>query len=117
MNLIFLPYNEFHKQNWKLRHQLMSNQVEVMRRDRINGGLIASTSSVEAGTSSSDDVEGSSGSSSSPSKPYSSSSTKILSSFSLSPAHSKTSRGQVAVSSKVTSHDSTMVLVSRLNTL
>jgi hypothetical protein len=35
---IFLPYDEFHKQNWKLRHQPMSNQVEVMRQDGINGG-------------------------------------------------------------------------------
>jgi hypothetical protein len=35
---IFLPYNEFHKQNWKLRHQPTSNQVEAMCRDGINGG-------------------------------------------------------------------------------
>jgi hypothetical protein len=34
----FLPYSEFHKQNWKLRHQPTSNQVETMRRDGINGG-------------------------------------------------------------------------------
>jgi hypothetical protein len=40
----FLPYSEFHKQNWKLRCQPMSNQVEVMRPDRINGGLISSPS-------------------------------------------------------------------------
>jgi hypothetical protein len=46
---------------------------------------------VKAGTGSGDDVEGSSGSSSSPSMPYSPSSTKMLSSISLSPAHSKTS--------------------------
>jgi hypothetical protein len=77
----------------------------------------ASASSVKAGIRSGDDVEGSSGSSSSPSKPYSSSSTKMLSSISLSHAHSKTSRGQGVISLKVTSHDSTTVLVSRLNTL
>jgi hypothetical protein len=29
---------QFHKQNWKLRHQPTSNQVEAMRRDGINGG-------------------------------------------------------------------------------
>jgi hypothetical protein len=39
---IFLLYGEFHKQNWKLRYQLMSNQVETMRQDGINGGLISS---------------------------------------------------------------------------
>jgi hypothetical protein len=38
----FLSCNEFHKQNWKLRRQPMSNQVEAMRLDRINGGLISS---------------------------------------------------------------------------
>jgi hypothetical protein len=74
-----------------------------------------SASSVDAGTSSGDDIDGSSGSSSSQSKPYSSSSTKMLYSTSLSSAHSKTSRGQGAVLSKVTSHDSITVLVSRLN--
>jgi hypothetical protein len=77
----------------------------------------ASALSVKAGTSSGDDVEGSSGSSSSPSKPYCSSFTKMLSSISLSPAHSKTSRGQGVVLLKVTSYDSTTVLVSMLNTL
>jgi hypothetical protein len=35
---IFLPYSEFHKQNWELRHQPTSNQVEMMRWDGINGG-------------------------------------------------------------------------------
>jgi hypothetical protein len=69
---------------------------------------------VEAGTCSGDDVDGSSGSSLSPSMPYSPSSTKMLSSISLSPAHAKTPQGQGAVSSKVTSHDSTTVLVSKL---
>jgi hypothetical protein len=69
---------------------------------------------VEAGTGSGDDVDESSGSSLSPSTPCSPSSTKILSYISLSPAHSKTSRGQGAVSSKVTSHDLTTVLVSKL---
>jgi hypothetical protein len=49
---------------------------------------------VEAGTSVGDDVEGSSGSSSSPLKLYSFSSTKMSYSISLSPEHSKTSRGQ-----------------------
>jgi hypothetical protein len=53
----------------------------------------ASASSVKAGTNSGDDVEGRRGSSSSPSKPCSYSSIKILSSISLSLAHSKTSRG------------------------
>jgi hypothetical protein len=77
----------------------------------------ASASSVKAGTCSSDDVEGSSDSSSSPSMNYSPSSTKMLSSISLLPAHSKTSHGQGAVSSKVTSYDATTVLGSRLNTL
>jgi hypothetical protein len=77
----------------------------------------ASASTVEAGTCSGDDVEGRSGSSSSSSKPYSSSSTKMLSSISLSPAHSKTSRRQGADLLKVTSHDSTTMLVSRLNTI
>jgi hypothetical protein len=78
----------------------------------------ASTSSVEARTCPSDEVDaGAICSSSSPSKLYSSSYTEILSSISLSPALSKTSRGQGAVSSKVISHDSTMVLVSRLSTL
>jgi hypothetical protein len=77
----------------------------------------ASASSVEAWTGSGDDVAGSSTSSSSPSMPYSPSSTKILSSISLSPAHWKTSRGQGAISLKVTSDDSTMVLVLRLNTI
>jgi hypothetical protein len=71
----------------------------------------ASASSVEAGTSSGVDVDECSGSSSSLLKPYSSSSTKMLSSISLSPAHSNTSWGQGVVSSKVTSCDSTMVLV------
>jgi hypothetical protein len=74
----------------------------------------ASASSVEERTCSGDDVEGSSGTSSSSSMPYSPSSTKMISSIFLSPAHSKTSRGQGAVLSKVTSHDSAMVLVSRL---
>jgi hypothetical protein len=64
-----------------------------------------------------DDVEESIGSSSSPLKSYSSSSTKMISSISLSLAHSRASRGQGAVLSKVTSHDSRTVLVSRLNTL
>jgi hypothetical protein len=50
----------------------------------------ASTSSVEERTGLGDDVEGSSGSSSSPSMPYSPSHTKMLSSISLSPAHSMT---------------------------
>jgi hypothetical protein len=27
----FLMYNEFHKKNWKLRHEATSNQVEMMR--------------------------------------------------------------------------------------
>jgi hypothetical protein len=31
-----MSYSEFHKQNWKHRHQPMSNQVEAMRRDGIN---------------------------------------------------------------------------------
>jgi hypothetical protein len=35
---IFLPYSEFHKKNWKLRHQPTSNQVETMKQDGINGG-------------------------------------------------------------------------------
>jgi hypothetical protein len=35
---IFLSYIEFHKKNLKLRHQPMSNQIEMMRRDGINGG-------------------------------------------------------------------------------
>jgi hypothetical protein len=77
----------------------------------------SSASSVEAGTSLGDDVEGSSDSSSSPSKSYSSSTTNMLSSISLSSTHSKTSQGKGAFSSKVTSHDSTMVLVLRLSTL
>jgi hypothetical protein len=77
----------------------------------------ASAASVEAGTSTDDYVDGSSGSSSSQLKLCSSSSTKVLSSIFLSPAHSKISRGQGAVSLKVTSHDSTTVLVSRLNIL
>jgi hypothetical protein len=34
---IFLSYSEFHKQNWKLRHQPTSNQVEMMRQHGING--------------------------------------------------------------------------------
>jgi hypothetical protein len=72
---------------------------------------------VKAGTSLDDDVNGSSDSSSSLLKPYSSSVTKMLSSISLSPAHSKTSQGQGAVSSKITSYDSIMMLVSRLNTI
>jgi hypothetical protein len=38
----FLSCNEFHKQNWKLRRQPTSNQVEAMRLDGINGGLISS---------------------------------------------------------------------------
>jgi hypothetical protein len=76
--------------------------------------LGASALSVEAGTGSGDDVGGSSGSSSSPLMPYSPSSTKMLSSISLSPAPSKISQGQGAVSLKVTSHDSTTVLVSKL---
>jgi hypothetical protein len=75
----------------------------------------ASTSSVEAGTGLSDDVERISGSSSSSPTSYNPSSIKILSSISLSHAHSKTSWGQGLVSSKVTSHDSTTVLVSRLS--
>jgi hypothetical protein len=54
----------------------------------------ASASGVEAGIDSSDDVEGSSGSSSSLSMSYSPSSIKMLSSISLSLAHSKTSCGQ-----------------------
>jgi hypothetical protein len=75
----------------------------------------ASTSSVEAGTSSGDDVDGSSGSSSSLLKPYSSSSIKMLSSISLSPAHLRTLWGQGAVSSKVTSDDSiTMGVLSEV---
>jgi hypothetical protein len=74
----------------------------------------ASAWSVEVGTDSSDDIEGSSGSYLSPSTPYSSSSIEMLSSISLSPAHSRTSWGLGAVSSKVTSYDSTMVLVSKL---
>jgi hypothetical protein len=49
--------------------------------------LGASALSVETETSSSDVVEGCSGSSSSPLKPYSFSSTKMLSSISFSPAH------------------------------
>jgi hypothetical protein len=76
----------------------------------------ASASSVEAGTNLGDDIDGCCASSSSPSKPYSSSSIKMLSSISLSHAHSKTSHGQGAVLLKVTSHDSTTMLVSRLNT-
>jgi hypothetical protein len=76
----------------------------------------ASASSVEAGTYSGDNVEGSSGSSSSPSTPYSPSSTKMLSSIPLSSAHSRTSRGQGAILLKATSHNSTTMLVSRLNT-
>jgi hypothetical protein len=51
----------------------------------------ASVSSVEAETTSGNDVDGCSGSSSSPLKPYRSSYTKMLFSISLSPAHSKTS--------------------------
>jgi hypothetical protein len=47
-----------------------------------------------------DNVDGSSDSSSSPSMPYSPSSTIMLSSISLSPAHSMTPRGQGAVLSK-----------------
>jgi hypothetical protein len=39
---IFLPYSEFHKKNWKLSHQPTSNQVEMIRRDEINGSLISS---------------------------------------------------------------------------
>jgi hypothetical protein len=78
----------------------------------------ASASSVDAGTSLRDEVDaGAICLSSSPSMSYSSSSTKILSSIFLSLALSKTSRVQGAISSKVTSHDSTMVLVSRLSTL
>jgi hypothetical protein len=73
---------------------------------------------VEAGIGSGDEVDaGVICSSSSPLKPYRSSSAKILSSISLALAISKTSRGQGIVSSKVTSHDSTMLLVSRLSTL
>jgi hypothetical protein len=53
----------------------------------------ASTSSVEAGTCSGDDVEVSSDSSLSPSTPYSPSSTKMLSSIFLLHAHSKISWG------------------------
>jgi hypothetical protein len=34
----FLPYSKFHKQNWKLRHQPIGNQVEAMQQDGINGG-------------------------------------------------------------------------------
>jgi hypothetical protein len=71
---------------------------------------------VEAGTSSVDDVDGCSGSSSLLLKPCSSSSTKMLSYISLSPTHSKASRAQGAFLSKVILHDSTMVLVLRLNT-
>jgi hypothetical protein len=74
----------------------------------------ASASSVKVWTCSGDDVDGSSGSSLSLSMPYSPSSTKMLSAISLSPAHSTTPRGQGAVSSKVASHDSTMVLFSKL---
>jgi hypothetical protein len=51
----------------------------------------ASASSVKVGIDSGDDVEGCSGSSSTPSIPYSSPSTKMLSTISLSPAYSKTS--------------------------
>jgi hypothetical protein len=76
----------------------------------------AFASSVEAETSLGHNVDGSSGSYSSWSKPGSSSSTKMLSSIFLSPTHSKISQGQGAVSSKIISHDSTTVLVSRLNT-
>jgi hypothetical protein len=54
--------------------------------------LGASALSLKVGTSSDNDVEGSSDSSSPSSKPYSSSSTKMLSSISLSPTHSKISR-------------------------
>jgi hypothetical protein len=74
----------------------------------------ASTSSVEEGTSSGDDVDKNSGSSSSRSNLYSSSSIKMRSSISLSPAHSKISWGQGAVSLKVTSHDSIIMLVSKV---
>jgi hypothetical protein len=73
---------------------------------------------VEAGIGSGDEVDaGAICLSSSPLKPYRSSSAKILSSISLALAISKTSRGQGIVLSKVTSHDSTMLLVSRLSTL
>jgi hypothetical protein len=44
---IFLPYNEFHKQNWELRHQPTSNQVEMMRWDGINGGGLISSPGFE----------------------------------------------------------------------
>jgi hypothetical protein len=77
----------------------------------------AFVSSVDEGTGSGNDVDGSSDPSSSQSKPYSSSSIKMLSSISLSLAQSKTSRGPWAVSLKVTSYDSITVLVLRLNTL
>jgi hypothetical protein len=77
----------------------------------------ASASSVKAERDSGDDVEGSSCLSLASSKLYSSSSTKMLSSIFLSPAHSRTSRGQEVVLSNVTSYDSTTVLVSRLNTI
>jgi hypothetical protein len=77
----------------------------------------ASALSVEVETDSGDDVEGSNDSSSSSSTPYSPSYTKMLSSISLSPAHSRTSQGQGAVSSNVTSYNSTTVLISRLNIL
>jgi hypothetical protein len=73
--------------------------------------VVASTVSVEVGTCSGDDVEGRNRSSSSPSKPYSFSSTKMISSISLSPGHSKISLGQGAVLLNITSHDSTTVLV------
>jgi hypothetical protein len=80
--------------------------------------LEASTSRVEAGTCPGDKVDaGVICSSSSPSRPYSFSSTKIHSFIFLSPAPSKTSREHGAVSLKVTSHDSTTMLVSRLSTL
>jgi hypothetical protein len=75
---------------------------------------IASASSVKSGTSSGDDVDGCNGSSSSPSMAYSPSSTKMFSSIFLTLAHSRTPRGQEVVSSNVTSHDSTTVLVSTL---
>jgi hypothetical protein len=44
--IYFLMYSEFHKQNWKLRHQPTSNQVDAMRRDGINwgGGVVSSPS-------------------------------------------------------------------------
>jgi hypothetical protein len=48
---------------------------------------VAAASNVKVGTSSGDDVEGSSGLSSSPSMPYSPSSIKMISSISLSPSH------------------------------